>query len=429
MNTTHSAELFRTAQKYIPGGVNSPVRAFGAVGGTPIFFTRGEGAYLFDVDGNRYLDFVASWGPLILGHRHPAVLEAIEKTLRKGTSFGAPTEEEIALAQKVAEMVPSVECVRMVNSGTEATMTAIRLARALTERDKIVKFTGCYHGHADAFLLQAGSGVATLGIPGSPGVPKALAADTFLSPYNDLDALKELFRLRGTEIAAVIVEPIAGNMGTVPPQPGFLDGLRTLTQKSGSLLIFDEVITGFRVSEGGAQKLYGIQPDLTCLGKIIGGGLPVGAVGGSCRLLHALAPAGSVYQAGTLSGNPLAMAAGLATLETLRKEAVIPRLNRTAETFADALQTAIHTKGFPIQLNQVGSMFSLFFCEKPVSDFKTASQTNTALYARFFHKLLERGVYFPPSAFETVFLSAVMTQNDLQIALEAIVGSLEEIFQ
>ncbi len=429
MQTKYSEALFRKAQTLIPGGVNSPVRAFGSVGGTPLFFQRGQGAYLHDVDGNRYLDFVSSWGPLILGHRHPAVIGAIEKALALGTSFGAPTESEIQLAQKVVELVPSVECVRMVNSGTEATMTAIRLARGLTGRNKIVKFEGCYHGHADAFLMKAGSGLATLGIPGSPGVPASLAEDTLVAPYNNLKAVEILFETHPSEIAAVIVEPVAGNMGTVPPKPGFLEGLRSLTKSTGSFLIFDEVITGFRVSPGGAQEHFGILPDLTCLGKIIGGGLPVGAVGGSCSTMRGLAPTGKVYQAGTLSGNPLAMSAGLATLETLQKEAVVPRLNRTSEEFGRFLQAEIKKKGFPVTLNRLASMFTLYFTKERVSDYSEASRTDAGQYARFFHNLLARGVYFPPSPFETVFLSAAMTEADLDFGLQAIVSALEEVFQ
>ena len=428
MRTTQSAKFFQEAQSVIPGGVNSPVRAFASVGGTPIFFERGEGAFLFDVDGNRYLDFVSSWGPLILGHRHPAVVRAVEEALTKGTSFGAPTEAEIRLAQKVTELVPSVACVRMVNSGTEATMTAIRLARGVTGRSKIVKFEGCYHGHADSFLMKAGSGVATLGIPGSPGVPESLARDTLLAPYNDLKAVEALFDAFPDQIAAIIVEPVAGNMGTVPPRPGFLEGLRALATRAGSLLIFDEVITGFRVSEGGAQKHFNILPDLTCLGKIIGGGLPVGAVGGSCDLMRSLAPTGQVYQAGTLSGNPLAMAAGHATLETLANEEVLPRLNATADTFLTTLQAEISRRGFPVHLNHIASMFTLFFGEGTVSNFEEASRTDAGRYARFFHKLLERGIYFPPSPFETVFLSAAMTEDDLNFAHTAILSSLEEVF-
>ncbi len=427
MKTTRSEELFRKAQAVIPGGVNSPVRAFGSVGGTPIFFDHGKGAFLFDVDGNRFLDFVSSWGPLILGHRHPAVVQAVQEALSRGTSFGAPTEAEIRLAEKVVELVPSVECVRMVNSGTEATMTAIRLARGVTGRSKIVKFEGCYHGHADAFLMKAGSGVATLGIPGSPGVPQNLAEDTLLAPYNDLKAVEALFETFPSQIAAVIVEPVAGNMGTVLPKKGFLEGLRELTRKSGSVLIFDEVITGFRISLGGVQEELGISPDLTCLGKIIGGGLPVGAVGGSCELLRTLAPVGDVYQAGTLSGNPLAMSAGLATLKTLQEKVVIPQLNRLSGAFLSDLQTEIRKRGFPLHLNHTASMFTLYFAEGPVSNFEEASRTNSQQYARFFHKLLNRGVYFPPSPFETVFLSAAMTEEDLSFAQEAILTSLEEI--
>ncbi len=428
MDLKNSETLFQRAQKVIPGGVNSPVRAFGSVGGTPIFMKRGEGAYLYDVDGNRYLDFVSSWGPLILGHRHPVVLEAVQQAAARGTSFGTPTEAEVKLAEKVVQLVPSVEKVRMVNSGTEAAMTAIRLARGFTGRDKILKFEGCYHGHSDSFLMKAGSGVATLGIPGSPGVPKSLAADTLLAPYNDWKAVEKLAHAYANELAAIIVEPVAGNMGTVLPELDFLTHLRAITRETESLLIFDEVITGFRLSEGGAQKVFGIEPDLTCFGKIIGGGLPVGAVGGRCEVMDVLAPAGPVYQAGTLSGNPLAMAAGFATLDFLQKNSVWDQLNEGADAFANRLKQWIQMKGLPLTVNQIGSMFTIFFTEGPIRDFSNASKTDTHRYAVFFNRLLERGIYFPPSAYETVFLSAAMTQTDLEFAFEAITKSLEGSF-
>lgn len=428
MDLRKSRTLFEKAQRVIPGGVNSPVRAFGSVGGTPVFMDRGEGEFLYDVDGNRYLDFVSSWGPLILGHRPPVVLKAVENALKEGTSFGAPTEAEINLAEKVVQMVPSVEKVRMVSSGTEAAMTAIRIARGFTGRDKILKFEGCYHGHSDSFLMKAGSGVATLGIPGSPGVPKSLAADTLLAPYNDWRAVEKLAQAFGNDLAAIIVEPVAGNMGTVLPDEEFLNHLQTITKQTQSLLIFDEVITGFRLSEGGAQKLFGIEPDITCFGKIIGGGLPVGAVGGRCEVMDVLAPAGPVYQAGTLSGNPLAMAAGFATLDFIQKNDIWTFLNQQADLFVNRLKQWIQKKGLPLWVNQIGSMFTIFFTEGPVRDFSSASKTDTRRYAVFFNSLLERGIYFPPSAFETVFMSAAMTQADLEFAFEAITRSLEESF-
>ncbi len=428
MNRGKSKILFERAQRVIPGGVNSPVRAFRSVGGTPVFIDRGEGQFLYDADGNRYLDFVSSWGPLILGHRSPVVLEAVEEALKKGTSFGAPTKAEINLAEKVVQMVPSVEKVRMVSSGTEAAMTAIRMARGFTRRDKILKFEGCYHGHSDSFLMKAGSGVATLGIPGSPGVPKSLAADTLLAPYNDWRTVEKLAQAYGSDLAAIIVEPVAGNMGTVLPDEDFLDHLQTITQQSQSLLIFDEVITGFRLSDGGAQKIFGIEPDITCFGKIIGGGLPVGAVGGRCEVMDVLAPAGPVYQAGTLSGNPLAMAAGFATLDFLQKNDVWKSLNQQADRFANRLKQWIQQADLPLWINQIGSMFTIFFTEAPVRDFSSASKTDTHRYAVFFNRLLERGIYFPPSAFETVFVSAAMTQADLEFAFEVITHSLEESF-
>ena len=428
MNRGKSKILFEKAQRVIPGGVNSPVRAFGSVGGTPVFIDRGKGQFLFDADGNRYLDFVSSWGPLILGHRPPVVLEAVKDALRRGTSFGAPTKAEINLAEKVVQMVPSVEKVRMVSSGTEAAMTAIRMARGFTGRDKILKFEGCYHGHSDSFLMKAGSGVATLGIPGSPGVPKSLAADTLLAPYNDWRAVEKLVQAHGKDLAAIIVEPVAGNMGTVLPDKDFLNHLQTITQQTQSLLIFDEVITGFRLSDGGAQKIFGIEPDITCFGKIIGGGLPVGAVGGRCEVMDVLAPAGPVYQAGTLSGNPLAMAAGFATLDFLQKNDVWKSLNQRADLFTNRLKKWIQKKNLPLWVNQIGSMFTVFFTEGPVRDFSGASKTDTNRYAVFFNSLLERGIYFPPSAFETVFVSAAMTKADLEFAFEAITRSLEESF-
>lgn len=414
MKFSRSEALFERARKVIPGGVNSPVRAFRSVGGTPPFIVRGEGASLFDADGNSYLDYVGSWGPLLLGHRHPAILAALEDALRCGTSFGAPTERELELAEAICEAIPSVEMVRLVNSGTEATMSAIRLARGYTGRQMILKFEGCYHGHVDSLLVKAGSGVATLGIPDTAGVPSSFADTTIAAPYNSLEAVEHAFRKHGDRIAAVIVEPVAGNMGCVPPARGFLQGLRALTAQHGTLLIFDEVMTGFRLSYGGAQQLYGVQPDLTTLGKVIGGGLPVGAYGGRADIMAHVAPSGPVYQAGTLSGNPLAVAAGLATLRYLRNHPEIygDLERRTAELAAAAPAG--------VTVNRVGSMFTFFFTDQPVTDYASARRSDTGRFARFFHFLLERGIYFPPSQFESAFLSAAHTDEDIRRTAEAI---------
>jgi glutamate-1-semialdehyde 2,1-aminomutase len=419
MNTTESQALFVAAQKVIPGGVNSPVRAFRAVGGTPPFIARGQGAYLFDVDGNRYIDYVGSWGPLILGHAHPAVVEAVCRAAEIGTSFGAPTELEVELASRVVDAIPSIELVRFVNSGTEAVMSALRLARAFTGRSKIVKFDGGYHGHADLLLAQAGSGLATLGLPASAGVPPAVVADTLTAPYNDLAAVEALFDANPEQVAAVIVEPVAGNMGVVPPQPGFLAGLRDLTRQHGALLIFDEVITGFRVTYGGAQQLYAVTPDLTCLGKIIGGGLPVGAYGGRRDIMERVAPLGPMYQAGTLSGNPLAMAAGLATLRELQKPGVYDRLERLAAQLTDSLGQAAHQAGVPFYQTRVGSMFTGFFTQGPVTDYASAKRADTAAYARFFHAILGAGIYLAPSQFEAGFMSLAHTEDDVAATVTA----------
>jgi len=367
MNLKKSQALMEQAVAVIPGGVNSPVRAYGAVGGTPPFIEKGHGPYLEDVDGNRYVDYVLSWGPLILGHAHPEVIEAVIEAIRKGTSFGAPTEREIQLADKIVEIVPSVEMVRLVNSGTEATMSAIRLARAFTGRDKIIKFIGCYHGHGDSFLIEAGSGSLTLSTPSSPGVPKGVAGDTLVANYNDLDSVKNLFEKYPGEIAAVIVEPVAGNMGCVPPVEGFLEGLRALTEADDALLIFDEVMTGFRVAPGGAQEKFGITPDLTTLGKVIGGGLPIGAYGGKMELMSLIAPAGKVYQAGTLSGNPVAVAAGLKTLELISEDGFYDRLFEWTEKLVDGIRDIAVRTGVPLRINQAGSMFSFYFTESPKS--------------------------------------------------------------
>jgi glutamate-1-semialdehyde 2,1-aminomutase len=424
MKTERSSTLYRQAQQVMPGGVSSPVRAFRGVGGDPLFIERGAGPYLYDVDGNRYVDYVMSWGPLILGHAHPAIVEAIQQQTACGTSYGAPTDLEIRLAQLVIDLMPSVEMVRFVNSGTEATMSALRLARAYTGRNKIIKFEGCYHGHADMLLVQAGSGVATLGLPDSPGVPPGATQDTLTAPYNDLNAVHALFDQFPRDIAAVIVEPVAGNMGVVLPADDFLQGLRDLTRQHGALLIFDEVMTGFRVALGGAQEKYGVIPDLTALGKVIGGGLPVGAYGGSKAIMEHVAPAGSMYQAGTLSGNPLAMAAGLATLRTLTGPGVFERVVRVATTVREAIECQAAAAGIPVQTAQAGTMFGLFFNEKPVINYTSVKTSDTARYANFFHVLLEHGVYFAPSAFEAAFASLAHEGS----ALDETLGALEKAF-
>jgi len=411
---TKSEALFERAQRLIPGGVNSPVRAFRAVGGTPPFIASGAGSHIFDADGREYIDYVGSWGPLLLGHRHHAVVAALEETLAIGTSFGAPTEREVELAELISEAVPSVEMVRLVNSGTEATMSALRLARGYTGRNLAVKFEGCYHGHVDSLLVKAGSGVATLGIPDAAGVPDAFAGTTIALPFNSPGAVERAFDEFGPRIAAVIVEPIAGNMGCVAPAPGFLDALRYLTSKHGSLLIFDEVMTGFRVAYGGAQELYGIKPDLTTLGKVIGGGLPVGAYGGRSDIMRKVAPLGPVYQAGTLSGNPLAVAAGLAMLRHLKAHPdIYARLERRSGELCAAAPQGI-------TLNRVGSMFTFFFTPEPVTDFQSAKRSDVARFAEFFHWMLDRGVYLPPSQFEAAFVSAAHTEEDIHRTAEAV---------
>lgn len=414
-----SESLFEAAQRVIPGGVNSPVRAFRGVGGSPFFVARAEGARITDEDGRAYVDFLGSWGPLILGHAPPAVVEALTETARKGTSYGAPTAQEVEMAERITRAVPSMEMVRLVSSGTEAAMSAIRLARGATGRDVIIKFDGCYHGHADSLLVKAGSGGATFGIPDSAGVPAALAALTLALPFNDLEAVSRAFETRRGEVAAVLVEPVAGNMGVVPPAPGFLAGLRDLCTRHGALLVFDEVITGFRVAYGGAQALYAVRPDLTCLGKIIGGGLPVGAYGGPRELMSKVAPLGPVYQAGTLSGNPLAVAAGLATLRALEDPAIYERLERLGARFAHGISEAAASAGIPVTVNRVGSMLTTFFTEGPVTDYASAKRADTARYARFFHGMLDRGVFLAPSQFEAAFVSVAHTEQDLDLAARA----------
>jgi glutamate-1-semialdehyde 2,1-aminomutase len=422
MNNEKSLALYAEATRVIPGGVNSPVRAFKAVGGNPLFIERGEGACLYDADGNRYLDCVGSWGPLILGHAHPRIVAAISAQLAKGTTFGAPTEREVRLAQGICEAVPSVEKVRLVSSGTEATMSAIRVARGFTGRDKIIKFEGCYHGHADFLLAKAGSGVATLGLPECAGVPAALTADTLTLPFNDSAAVREAFAAHGREIACVIVEPVVGNMGCVPPAAGFLEALRELTAADGAVLIFDEVMTGFRLAYGGAQERFGVTPDMTTLGKIVGGGLPLGAYGGRAEIMDVVAPVGPVYQAGTLSGNPVAVTAGLEMLALLRasKETLYPRLEKLGKRLADGLRESARNAGTPVVVNQVGSMITAFFTDAPaVTDYATAKTSDTARFGRWFRGLLERGVYWPPSQFEAAFLSAAMTEEDVAHLLTA----------
>ena len=414
-----SAKLFAEAQQYIPGGVNSPARAFKAVEMDPPFVIRGNGSKLYDEDGNEYIDYVQSFGPLILGHRHPKVIAALQECLEIGTSFGAPTALETEMAKLVVDMVPSVEMVRMVNSGTEATMSALRVARGYTQRDKIVKFAGNYHGHADHLLIKAGSGALTLGVPTSPGVPQSIAQNTITAPYNDLETLKEIFAAEGDSIAAVIMEPVAGNMGCVPPQPGFLEGVRKLTKEYGSLLIFDEVMTGFRVSLGGAQQYYNVDPDLTCLGKVIGGGLPVGAYGGKREIMEQVAPVGPVYQAGTLSGNPLAMTAGLATLKALKEPGVFEEIEQKAAKLCEGLKAAAEEEGIAVKTTRVGSMFGLFFSDQDIIDFDSVDSCDLGKFTKYFNTMLKEGIYFAPSQFEAGFMSLAHTDKDIEHTIAA----------
>jgi len=412
-------ELFQRALNLMPGGVNSPVRAFKSVGGEPFFTRRADGAYLWDVEGTRYIDYVGSWGPMVAGHNHPHVRAAVERAVRDGLSFGTPCPAEVAMADTVARLVPSMQMLRMVNSGTEATMAAIRVARGFTGREKIVKFEGCYHGHGDAFLVKAGSGALTFGVPTSPGVPKALADLTITLPYNDLAAAQELFARSGGEIAGLIIEPVAGNMNCIPPRAGYLAGLRELCTRHGALLILDEVMTGFRVALGGAQELYGIAPDLSTFGKIIGGGMPVGAYGGRREIMQQVAPSGPIYQAGTLSGNPIAMAAGLAMLELIQAPGFYRELERKTQRLSDGLRAAAIEAGVSLTTNAVCGMFGLFFTDQKVETFAQATRCDVTAFNRFFHAMLERGVYFAPSAFEAGFLSAAHTDQDIADTLEA----------
>lgn len=419
LNRRGSDKLFTEARRYIPGGVNSPVRAFRAVGGRPLFISKGQGSHIYDVDGNAFIDYVCSWGALILGHAHPRVVAALKDVIENGSSFGAPTERETLLARMITSAMPSMQLVRFVNSGTEATMSALRLARAFTVRDKILKFSGCYHGHSDSLLAKAGSGVATLGLPDSAGVPGAYTRNTIVAAYNNLEGVKRIFGRFGEQIAAIIVEPVAANMGVVPPKPGFLKGLRRISDDNGSLLIFDEVITGFRLAYGGAQGIYGVTPDLTCLGKIIGGGLPVGAYGGRKDIMELAAPLGPVYQAGTLSGNPLAMAAGIEALSILHEPGTYEKLDVRATLLAQGLERAAAKDGVKLSVTRVGSILTPFFNLGDVIDYDSALSSDTDLYARFFNHMLEQGIYLPPSQFEAVFTSLAHTEEDIEKTLAA----------
>jgi len=414
-----SVEFFEEAKQYIPGGVNSPVRAYKSVGHNPVFIDRASGSKVYDVDGNEYIDYLGSWGPMLLGHQHPAVVAALKAYLDKGTSYGAPTELETVMAKLIVDALPAVELVRMVNSGTEATMSALRLARGYTGRDKIVKFEGCYHGHADSLLIKAGSGALTLGVPTSPGVPANIAGDTITANFNDMDNIERIFAAEGENIAAVIVEPVAGNAGVIPPDSGFLEGLREITRKYGALLIIDEVMTGFRVAWGGAQVRFNIEPDLTCLGKIIGGGLPVGAYGGKKEIMEKIAPAGPIYQAGTLSGNPLAMTAGITTLTELKKPGMYEELERKSAKLAEGLADAAQRAGAKVTFNRVGSMLCTFFTTEKVRDYNSACTSDTGKFAVFFRTMLDRGIYLAPSQFEAAFVSTAHSDEDIQKTVDA----------
>ena len=424
---SRSEELFARAKQSIPGGVSSPARAFKGVGGTPLFLSHAEGPRVFDEDGRAYIDYVGSWGPMILGHTHPKILEAVQQTAARGTSFGAPCALEIELAERVVRCVPSVEKVRFVSSGTEATMSALRVARGFTGRNKILKFDGCYHGHADSLLVAAGSGVATLGIPGSPGVPEGTVADTLVAPFNDVAAVERAVGDHGDDLAAIIVEPVCGNMGTVAPAPGYLEALREITRASGTVLIFDEVMTGFRLALGGAQELYGVTPDMTCLGKILGGGLPAAGYGGRADIMATVAPDGPVYQAGTLSGNPLAMAAGRTMLDLLAEAGTYDALEDTSARLADGLAAAAAEAGVTATVNRVGSMTTVFFCEGPVTDYASAKTSDTARFGRFFHAMLKRGVALPPAQFEAAFVSLAHGPAEIDATLKAAGESFGEV--
>jgi glutamate-1-semialdehyde 2,1-aminomutase len=424
---TQSEELFARAQRLIPGGVNSPVRAFKAVGGTPLFIRKAEGSRMWDVDGKAYVDYVGSWGPMILGHAHPSIVQAVRDAALRGMSYGAPCLGEVELAERVVRLVPSVEKVRFVSSGTEATMSALRLARGFTGRRKILKFEGCYHGHVDSLLVAAGSGVLTLGIPGSPGVPEGTVADTLVVPYNDVAAVEAAVAAHGRDLAAIIIEPVAGNMGVVAPTDGYLETLREITRAAGALLVFDEVITGFRLAPGGAQQAYRVTPDLTCLGKIIGGGLPVGAYGGRADIMDHVAPVGPVYQAGTLSGNPLAMAAGCATLDAVAISATYERLEALTTRLHVGLSRAAQAAGVEVAINRVGSMLTPFFCRGPVIDYASAKAADTARYGRFFHGMLQRGVYLAPAQFEALFVSLAHSESDIDQTLRAAAETLARL--
>ncbi|MEK6590791.1 MAG: glutamate-1-semialdehyde 2,1-aminomutase [Nitrospinota bacterium] len=427
MMNIKSKELFEKAKRLIPGGVNSPVRAFKSVGGKPLFIKKASGSKIYDIDGNEYIDYVGSWGPMIVGHSHPRLVSKLKKAIENGTSYGAPTELEVHLAEMITEAFPSIEMIRMVNSGTEATMSAIRLARAYTKRDKIIKFEGCYHGHVDSLLVKAGSGAATLGLPDSPGIPHDFARNTITLPFNDIERVRDILKKEDDTIACIILEPIIGNIGVVPPKKGFLQELRELTKNNGVILIFDEVMTGFRVAYGGAQELYNIKADITCLGKIIGGGLPVGAYGGKREIMKMVAPAGPVYQAGTLSGNPLAMTAGIETLKILSKPGTYKKLEKISDKLCRGIEEGAQKAGIPVYLGRVGSMFSVFFTEKEVTDYSTAKKSDTALFSKYFLLMLRGGIYLAPSQFEAVFVSLAHSVSDIEKTITVNQESLKKI--